>query len=172
MNYYDPEGHKKENCPIEAAKKAISNFGKKVSGKTKIEIKGELEYVHYLKQNKVTDINDLQKQVQDQIDGFNRIISEEGMSGLKSRIRAYGPEVEAEGRKYVKTLEPAPSGKAHLHVPDMKTGGAPTDVLGIGDRRNNSIIGGQADQIAREILNMGDNVTKIIGKLTLIGGKK
>lgn len=66
----------------------------------------------------------------------------------------------------------APPGEAYLYVPDMKVGGAPTDVFGTGNRRNNSIIGGQADRIAREILNMDDDITKIIGKLIVIGGNK
>lgn len=55
----------------------------------------------------------------------------------------------------------------------MKVGGAPTDVKGTGLSRNNSIIGGQANRIAGEILNMSDNTTKIEGTLTIIqGGKK
>ena len=114
----------------------------------------------------------MKEQVQGQIDGFNRIISKEGMSGLKKRIMSYDSKVEAEGRKYVKSLKQAPAGKAHLHVPDMKVGGGPKDVFGIGSLRNNSIIGGQAKRIAKEILNMSDDITKIIGKLTLIERKK
>lgn len=95
------------------------------------------------------------------------------MKGLKDRIRNYSPEIEAEGRRYVRTLAPAPPGQAHLHVPDMKVGGAPKDVKGTGSIRNNSIIGGQADRIAREILSMSDDTTKIDGKLTIIErGKK
>jgi len=137
------------------------------------EVIGRLEYIHYEKPNKVTDVAELRMQVQGQIDGFNRIIAEEGMRGLKDRINNYGPEVEAEGRRYIKTLDPAPPGQVHTHVPDMKVGGAPTDVKGTGLSRNNSIIGGQANRIAREILNMSDNTTKIEGTLTIIqGGKK
>ncbi|WP_264174809.1 hypothetical protein [Clostridium estertheticum] len=40
-----------------------------------------------------------------------------------------------------------------------------------GDRRNNSIIGGQAGRISREILNMSDDVIGVTGKLKLIGVK-
>ena len=95
------------------------------------------------------------------------------MRGLKDRINNYGPEVEAEGRRYIKTLDPAPPGQVHTHVPDMKVGGAPTDVKGTEVSQNNSIIGGQANRIAREILNMSDNTTKIEETLTIIqGGKK
>ena len=137
------------------------------------EVIGRLEYIHYEKPNKVTDVAELRMQVQGQIDGFNRIIAEEGMRGLKDRINNYGPEVEAEGRRYIKTLDPAPPGQVHTHVPDMKVGGAPTDVKGTEVSQNNSIIGGQANRIAREILNMSDNTTKIEETLTIIqGGKK
>lgn len=88
------------------------------------------------------------------------------MQGLKERIKAYGKDVEKEGRSYVKKeFAPAPKGKAYLHEPDMRTGGKPTDVTGLGDSRNNSIVGGQADRIAKEILNMDDNTTEIIGFL-------
>ena len=101
---------------------------------------GELEYVHYVKSNKVTDLVDLNRQIQGQIDGFNRIIGQEGIQGLQNRINNYGPEVEAEGRRYVRTLESPPSGEAYLHVPDMRVGGGPKDVSGTGNIRNNSII--------------------------------
>lgn len=49
------------------------------------------------------------------------------------------------------------------------SGGLPKDVSGTGNRRNNSIIGGQANRIANDILNMSDDTTKIVGKLTVKG---
>jgi len=48
-----------------------------------------------------------------------------------------------------------------------RVGGAPTDVIGKGLLRNNSIIGGQANRIADEILQMPDTVTHIAGGLVL-----
>lgn len=89
------------------------------------------------------------------------------MAGLKKRIEAYNPVIEQEGRQYVKTLEPAPEGMSWLHVPDMRIGGGPKDVNGYGVSRNNSIIGGQQNRVASEILNMPDNITKIIGFLKI-----
>lgn len=43
----------------------------------------------------------------------------------------------------------------------MRTGGFPTDVTRVGSKRINSILGGQANRIARDILNMSNNVTNI-----------
>ncbi|WP_341473336.1 RHS repeat-associated core domain-containing protein [Clostridium estertheticum] len=166
VGYCDPSGYAKRECPPSKTQ-AINDTN--MEGKT--EVIGELEYIHYLKKNKVTDIDELQTQVKGQIDGFNRIIQEEGMTGLKNRVNNYGPKLEADGRKYVKSLGSTPSGKAYLHEPDMKAGGLPTDVSITGDRRNNSIIGGQAGMISREILNMSDDVIGVTGKLKLIGVK-
>ena len=42
----------------------------------------------------------------------------------------------------------------------MRPGGKPTDVTTVGDKRINSILGGQADRIARDILKMLDETTK------------
>ena len=68
---------------------------------------------------------------------MNKIIQEKGMIGLKARIRAYNEDVENEGRNFVKTLEFAGDCKAWLHEPDMRTGGKPTDVTKVGDKRIN-----------------------------------
>lgn len=68
---------------------------------------------------------------------------------------------------FVKTLEPAGDCKAGLHEPDMRTGCKPTDVTTVGDKRINSILGGQADRIARDILKMLDETTKITYQLKL-----
>lgn len=57
--------------------------------------------------------------------------------------------------------------KVGLHEPDMRTGGKPTDVTKVGDKRINSILGGQADRIARDILKMLDETTKITYQLKL-----
>ncbi|WP_283592177.1 hypothetical protein [Clostridium butanoliproducens] len=50
---------------------------------------GVLKYVHKVKSNKVTDFNELANQVSGQVDAMNRIIENEGMSGLKNRINSY-----------------------------------------------------------------------------------
>lgn len=47
----------------------------------------------------------------------------------------------------------------------MKVGGLPTDVKRVGDKRVNSILGGQAKKISETILAMPDNTTKITYKL-------
>ena len=49
----------------------------------------------------------------------------------------------------------------------MRTGCKPTDVTTVGDKRINSILGGQADRIARDILKMLDETTKITYQLKL-----
>ena len=157
--YYDPSGLKLTLC-----------VNTKVEPSNKIknsDIVGEIDYNHYKKQGKVTDIDELTAQVQGQIDGINKILEMEGMAGLKKRIEAYNPVIEQEGRQYVKTLEPAPEGMSWLHVPDMRIGGGPKDVNGYGVSRNNSVIGGQQNRVASEILNMPDNITKIIGFLKI-----
>ncbi|MHC1748034.1 MAG: polymorphic toxin type 15 domain-containing protein [Cellulosilyticaceae bacterium] len=58
-------------------------------------------------------------------------------------------------------LDSEPGGFVWLHEPDMRTGGLPTDITRIGIRRINSILGGQANRIVKDILNMSDEVTKI-----------
>ncbi len=135
------------------------NLGNMLKGLNDNE--GRLKYVHKVKSNKVTDLDELGNQVRGQVDSMNRIIENEGMSGLKNRITSYNVRLEAKGRAYVKTLDSAPDGFAWLHEPDMRTGGLPTDVTRIGSRRINSILGGQANRIAKDILNMSDEVTKI-----------
>lgn len=112
---------------------------------------GVLKYVHKVKRNKVTDLDELSNQVRGQVDAMNEIIEREGMSGLKNRINSYNAKLEAEGRAYVKTLDAAPDGLPWLHEPDMRTGGFPTDVARVGNKRINSILGGQANRIARDI---------------------
>ncbi len=136
------------------------------------EVVGAVEIGHQLKANKITDFAELNRQVDGQVAGWNRIIESEGMPALKARIRAYGAEVEAGGRAYVDSLPPAgksPSGEAlaHLHVPDMRTGGGPYDVGGTGVLRINSIIGGNATRVAGEILAMPDNTTRIVASVVL-----
>lgn len=132
----------------------------------------ELRFNHQMKADKTTDIAELNRQVENQVAKMNEIIEKEGMPALKQRINDYNKKVEAEGRAHVKGLPPAgldPAGKelAWLHDPDMKTGGGPKDVYGTGDRRVNSIIGGQADRLAKEILKMPDTTTHIQPKIVV-----
>jgi hypothetical protein len=131
------------------------------------EVSAELEYVHQLKTNKTTDLDELNRQVNRQVDAMNTIIEKEGMQGLKQRINNYSKELEQEGRAYVITLGPAGEGRAWLHEPDMSVGGAPRDVTVTGERRVNSILGGQARSLRNAILNMPDEVTKITPRLTI-----
>lgn len=49
----------------------------------------------------------------------------------------------------------------------MRTGGKPTDVTKVGDKRINSIWGGQEDRIARDTLKMLDETIKITYQLKL-----
>jgi hypothetical protein len=87
------------------------------------------------------------------------------MTGLKRRLQQweqFGDDIEAAGRKYTKGLGPAGEGKVWPHYPDMATGGRPKSAVGRpADRRLNSIIGGQADRLRREILDMPDDVTRL-----------
>lgn len=108
---------------------------------------------------------ELRRQIRGQISAMNRIIQQEGMIGLKNRIKNYSTDIEKEGRVYVASLGSAGKGKAWLHEPDMRVGGLPTDVKKAGDKRVNSILGGQANRIAETILAMPDDTTKITYKL-------
>ena len=123
-----------------------------------------MTYRHTIKPDKKTNISELRRHIRGQIKAINKIIQEEGMIGLKARIRAYNEDVEKEGRNFVKTLGPAGDCKAWLHEPDMSK---PTDVTKVGDKRINSILGGQADRIAKDILKMPDETTKITYQLKL-----
>jgi hypothetical protein len=110
---------------------------------------------------------ELERQLKEQIDAMNLIIKNEGMIGLKNRIKNYANVVD-EGRRYTKTLGSAGKDKVWAHIPDMRVGGGPKDVSKIGaGSRENSILGGQAKDIAGNILKMSDGVTKIEYKLTI-----
>ncbi|EMQ2088730.1 hypothetical protein ABWR82_004644, partial [Salmonella enterica subsp. enterica] len=126
---------------------------------------GTVEYHHNQKPNKITNIRELRRQIRGQVRAFNKILKEEGMAGLKQRINNYSAALEKEGRDYVRGLGSAGEGKVWLHEPDMRTGGLPGDVSRTGLNRENSIIGGNAPSIARQILDMPDDVTRITSKL-------
>ncbi|MNV35921.1 hypothetical protein D3C71_1273820 [compost metagenome] len=85
---------------------------------------------------------------------MNKIIQAEGIEGLKARVNAYrsDPSIEAEGRAFAKAFGSADKGNSWLHTPDMATGGLPSDIIGQGSSRNNSILGGNANRIGNEIL--------------------
>ena len=124
-----------------------------------------LTYNHKLKPNKKTNKTELRRQIRGQISAMNKIIQEEGMIGLKNRIRNYSTSLEKEGRAYTASLGSAGKNKAWLHEPDMRVGGLPTDVYKTGDKRVNSILGGQAKERAEDILAMPDDTTKITYRL-------
>ena len=124
-----------------------------------------LTYNHNVKPNKKTNIAELRRQIRGQVAAMNKIIKKEGMVGLKARIRAYSTALEAKGRQHVKGLGSAGENKAWLHEPDMKVGGLPSDVSKVGDKRTNSILGGQAGRISNDILAMPDSTTGITYKL-------
>lgn len=162
-----------------SAKKAkVSEPGEKLSAASKCAKAkvGDIEYVHQLKADKETNLEELQEQVDGQVAAMNKIIAEEGMAGLKKRIRDYrkNEEIEKEGRKYVKDNFDPPGADedgnplAWLHEPDMAVGGDPKDVARKGIRRNNSILGGQANKIADMILAMPNDTTQINAKLTVL----
>lgn len=130
----------------------------------------QLEFKHQLKVDKETDIAELNRQIRRQVAQMNKIIEKEGMQGLKQRIRDYRKNV-GPGRVHVKTLDDPGEGSAWLHEPDMRTGGGPKDVTGTGDKRVNSIIGGQASRLADDILEMPDSTTRIDPKITIIPSK-
>ncbi|WP_276606039.1 MULTISPECIES: RHS repeat-associated core domain-containing protein [unclassified Escherichia] len=128
-----------------------------------------LEYHHRQKPGKITNLRELKRQIRGQIRAFNKILKEEGMEGLKRRISNYTANVEKQGRDYVRKLGSAGDGKVWLHEPDMRTGGLPGDVSRTGLSRENSILGGNAPQIADQILSMSNDVDKLTAKLILSG---
>ncbi|MDO5681142.1 MAG: RHS repeat-associated core domain-containing protein [Pelistega sp.] len=130
--------------------------------------RGVVSYIHKQKPGKITNVKELRRQIRGQIRQFNRIIKKEGMSGLKKRINAYDAAIESQGRSHVKTLGSAGEGRVWLHEPDMRVGGLPTDVSRTGLNRENSIIGGNAPSIARQILDMPDTVTQLRSKIIII----
>ncbi|OOS07814.1 hypothetical protein B0189_02040 [Moraxella cuniculi] len=126
-----------------------------------------LVYNHKKKAGKKTNMAELRRQIRGQISAMNRIIQQEGMIGLKNRIRNYSDDLRKQGDAFISSLGSAGKGKAWLHEPDMRVGGLPTDVSRTGDERINSIIGGQASRIYKDILAMPDNTTKITYKLKI-----
>jgi hypothetical protein len=123
-------------------------------------------YNHTIKPGTPTDVTELTRQMNEQIEAFNIILQNEGMKGLKQRVRDYGPDLEKQGRTYTASLGSAGDGKIWAHTPDMKTGGLPKDVSKIpAGARENSILGGNARRISDEILHMDDDVTIIKGEL-------
>ena len=135
---------------------------------------GRLTYQHQLKAGKTTDVPGLSGQIGQEVDTMNQVIKMESIQGLQQRILAYraDPSIEAAGRAHVKTLGPAGCTScgdplAWLHRLDMSKGGSPTDIAGRGLLRNNSIIGGQANRIADEILKMPTGTTRIEWELVL-----
>ncbi|EOG1934448.1 polymorphic toxin type 15 domain-containing protein [Providencia stuartii] len=110
-------------------------------------------------------MRELRRQIRGQIRAFNKILKAEGMEGLKKRINDYSSELEKKGRNYVKKLGSAGQGKVWLHEPDMRTGGLPSDVKHTGLDRENSIIGGNALSIVRQINEMSNDITKLSSKL-------
>jgi RHS repeat-associated protein len=135
---------------------------------------GRLTYYHQLKTGKSTNVPDLEGQIRAQVGVMNQIVEREGIAGLQRRILEYraDPTIEAAGRAHVKDLGPAGCTEcgdplAWLHGPDMGVGGGPTDVIGKGLLRNNSILGGQANRIANEILTMPSTTKRIDWELVL-----
>jgi hypothetical protein len=133
---------------------------------SKSEKSFEIIFNHKLKPDKVTDLVELNRQIQEQIEAWNNILSKEGIKGLKNRINNFSSTVESQGRAYVRTLGNAGDGMAWLHTPDMRTGGLYNEVSKTpGALRINSIIGGQTDRVYKSILNLEDDVTKFTYKL-------
>ncbi|WP_311754042.1 RHS repeat-associated core domain-containing protein [Proteus columbae] len=128
---------------------------------------GIIKYNHKTKPNKTTNTRELKRQIRGQIRAFNKILKTEGMIGLKKRINNYSATLEKEGRDYVRTLNSAGDGKVWLHEPDMRVGGLPKDVTRVGLSRENSIIGGNAPSIARQINDMSDDIIKLTSKLSI-----
>jgi hypothetical protein len=125
---------------------------------------GTLTFNHTVKTGKTTDAAALRSEIQLHVDAWNEILQKKGMAGLKRRLQQweqFGDDIEAAGRKYTKGLGSVGEGKVWPHYPDMATGGRPKSAVGSpADRRLNSIIGGQADRLRREILDMPDDVTR------------
>jgi hypothetical protein len=148
-----------------------SQFAAKRIAPNRVGLSKQLEFKHQLKADKVTDVAELNRQIDRQVARMNEIIEKEGMQGLKQRIRNYNKALEQQGRAHVKTLGDPGDGLTWLHEPDMRTGGGPKDVFGTGDKRINSVLGGQANRLAEDILNMPDSTTRIEPKITVIPSK-
>ncbi|WP_159295624.1 RHS repeat-associated core domain-containing protein [Tenacibaculum maritimum] len=176
FRYYDPDdGRYISKDPIELASGENNFYSYVDDPNEEIDVFGltsktySLTYNHKKKKNKITDEKELKKQVRGQVRAMNKIIKKEGIAGLKKRIKNYDKNLESEGRAHTKSLGSAGEGKAWLHEPDMRTGGLPTDVATKpGDRRNNSILGGQANKIAKDILNAPDTTTRITAVLNFL----
>ncbi len=124
-----------------------------------------LTFRHRLKPDKTTDVQALRQEIKLHVDAWNEIIRKEGMQGLKRRLRQYEqfrPQIEAAGRRHTKGLGSAGEGKVWPHYPDMATGGRPKSAVGLpSDERLNSIIGGQANRLRQEIVDLPDDVTEL-----------
>ncbi len=128
---------------------------------------GILRFRHKIKTGKETDIASLNDEIARHVEGWNQIIAESGMIGLKRRLGIYSRHkgvIDRAGRKYTSSLGPAGEGKVWSHYPDMAGGGLPksgVDLVNPADARLNSIIGGQINRLRREILAMPDDVTRL-----------
>ncbi|VTU02537.1 rhs repeat-associated core domain-containing protein : : PT-HINT: Toxin_43 [Gemmataceae bacterium] len=158
--------HNRNGCPgaVGSAREYFAGFAKRYLSKDQapVAVKAVLTYVRRIRPGSPPiDRAELTRQIGRQVEAMNNIIKAEGLAGLKKRIRSYTPAVEKAGRAYVRTLTKAGKGKAHLHEPDMRAGGLPADVFGVGSKRVNSVLGGQANKIAQAILKMKKDVTVI-----------
>ncbi|HEV2765511.1 MAG TPA: hypothetical protein VGV38_21185, partial [Pyrinomonadaceae bacterium] len=137
------------------------------SSASRAEVVGQLEYVAQMKRGKSLDFAEFQNQVKGQVDSLNVILENEGMAGLKQRVSNYSKALEREGRAFERTLGDAGEGKVWLHEPDMRVGGGPRDIARAGDSHINSVVGGQAARLARDIMSLPDDVTRIQPKITV-----
>jgi hypothetical protein len=122
---------------------------------------------HYYKPLKgLPDIVDLRAELRLHQDAINQIIREEGIEGLKSRIRqAQDPVVwqqtEQLGRRATKSLGTAGEALVWPHYPDMKIGLDPFAIGPATNARINVILGGNVQRLAEELLKLEAGIREI-----------
>jgi hypothetical protein len=140
---------------------------------------GRVRYVHDDSNPVAAEV--LLDQIHGQLRGFNRVLQDPdpvngGMAALQRRITdnvENWSTIEPQGRAYAlkqRRLFNTPEDQVWLHEPDMRVGGDPISaVTRPGDRRANSVIGGQAERIANSLLGMPQNVNWVEAELFING---
>jgi RHS repeat-associated protein len=126
-----------------------------------------LDMMHWIKDEKgLPNLAEFEAELLKHQDALNEIIKNEGMSGLKDRIRSF---MDDEGRKTINqvsrdaknSLGKAGKNKIWSHYPDAVLGAEPLAIGGVADSRINSIIGAGSKAIRDELLSLPDNTKKV-----------
>jgi len=150
----------------------------------------ELVYEHEINAGEGTYLRELADQIQGQIDGLNNDLAEGGVQGLRAKITSYQQNQDAinrAGRSFARRFTRAYNrarelprdapivddvtgeSLAALHEQDMALGGDARGVTRLGISRNDYIIGGQATDIATQIFDADNAVTRFTWRLIIRG---